>query len=420
MRLRGRAVRLSLSLAALLTLSGCWDRTEVNDIAIVQGIALDSAGHGQIEVTVSIAIPAQVTPPGATGGSGEQGPPASNRAATARTVTEAMNFLQEKLSRRLFFAHNAVILIGEELAKEGVNPHMDFFARHRQNRLRTPIAVVAGRAADVLATTFPIELNVPVGIQEIERQQLAPFTDLRRFLQALVSEGEEPFTAVVHVATGGTAAPGTLRVPPDSAPEQRDPSQPRVAGAAVFRGGHLAGLLNETEARGILWARGELRTAITTVPLGDANRWVGFELIRASANLEPRVVDGRIVMRVDIKSEHDLVENPAGVDNASPKVIGLLEKALAREIETNVRRAIDKVQKELASDVLGFGEQLRRVHPDVWTEVRASWDELFPQVEVEVQVSAVVRRTGLAARPLSVRVEGLITYEELRTMLEGE
>ena len=59
---------LIVALVLSLVLGGCWDRIEVNDLAIVQGVALDRASEGMIEVTVSIAAPARITPPGAQQG----------------------------------------------------------------------------------------------------------------------------------------------------------------------------------------------------------------------------------------------------------------------------------------------------------------------------------------------------------------
>src|SRR5690606_10571449 len=82
--------------------------------------------------------------------SGEgQGPPATNKSATGRTVSEAQTRLQKMLSRQLFWAQNAVILIGEDLAREGVADVLDFFTRSTQPRLNTALAVAVGRAKDV-------------------------------------------------------------------------------------------------------------------------------------------------------------------------------------------------------------------------------------------------------------------------------
>ena len=280
----GRRLCISLWLCATMMLAGCWDRIEVNDLAIVQGVAIDLMPDGLIQVTASVAIPARITPPGATGGGGQTGPP-TNKSGTGRTVSEAFTRLQEKLSRRLFWGHNSVLLIGEDLAREGIAGALDFYTRNRQPRLSTTLAVTPGRASDVLAATLPIELNVPIGIQEIERLQFAPFVDVLGFLRLLHAEGIEPCTGLVHVVTGGVPEPGTLRSP--EGPEH-DPSQPSVFGAAVFRRDRLVGLLSEEEARGLIMIRGELGIIYVLVPIGSEERWVSFALFRHHNRIVPR------------------------------------------------------------------------------------------------------------------------------------
>ena len=41
----------------MFLLSGCWDQKELNDLALIDGVGIDKAKDGQVEVTVSIAVP---------------------------------------------------------------------------------------------------------------------------------------------------------------------------------------------------------------------------------------------------------------------------------------------------------------------------------------------------------------------------
>lgn len=410
-----RIVRAAAALAVLLAaslLSGCWDRIEVNDLAIVHGVALDRSPEGEVELTVSMAVPAQIKPPGAPGGEG-QGPPATNKSATGRTVSEAQTRLQKMLSRQLFWAQNAVILIGEDLAREGVADVLDFFTRSTQPRLNTVLAVAVGRAKDVLATTLPIELNVPSGIQEIERLRIGPFITLRRFLTLLLNEGVEPFVGLVHVTTTGAPEPGSIGSPQPVSSAREGPTQPSMRGAAVFKGPRLVALLTEEETPGLHWAQGDFAIQTVEVPMGDG-KWVGFNVIHQSRRLVPAVKDGEITMRLEVKAETALVDNQASVDADDVAVVRLLEEKLASEIERSVRHTLDKVQREAQSDILGFGAAVRRAMPAVWEQVKASWDELFPEIPVEVVVDARILRTGLTSRSLTVPRSRATSLRELR------
>ncbi|WP_231699402.1 Ger(x)C family spore germination protein [Limnochorda pilosa] len=412
-----------LSLVALAS-GGCWDRTEVNDLAIVNGVALDRAGPDSLELTIALAVPARITPPSSPGGGGAQLPPTTTRATQGRTVPDALSYMQEKLSRRLFWAHNAVILIGEDLAREGVSPVIEFFSRQREARLRTVIGVVPGRAKDVLAVVTPLQPITPTAIRDIQSFRTSVMTTVLDFAAALSAEGQEPIAARVQVVHSGAAEPGMLEAPQDGGNAgpmiQKDPPQPAVTGAALFKGDRLVGFLDDVETRGVLWLRNELQRATITVTLGDPRRRVSFYLVRAESTLTPRFHGDRVVMQVKVFTEGDLSENAAGVDASDPAVIRLLQQEVAESVAERIRRASEKVQKGFRTDVFGFGEAVRRADPRRWEELKHRWEQVFPEVELDLDIQAFIRRTGASDKPLGVKERGLLDAGDLREMLEGK
>ena len=53
-----KKILLLLSICvSILFLSGCWDRVEVNDLAIVTATAIDKRDDNQIELSIQIFIP---------------------------------------------------------------------------------------------------------------------------------------------------------------------------------------------------------------------------------------------------------------------------------------------------------------------------------------------------------------------------
>lgn len=61
-----RALVFLLVSINVVILGGCWDREEINDIAIVLGIGIDRVKNGNIRLTVEIAVPRVI-------GSGQMG-----------------------------------------------------------------------------------------------------------------------------------------------------------------------------------------------------------------------------------------------------------------------------------------------------------------------------------------------------------
>jgi spore germination protein KC len=64
---------------------------------------------------------------------------------------------------------------------------------------------------------------------------------------------------------------------------------------------------------------------------------------------------------------------------------------------------VEKIQKEFKTDVLGLGLTLKQRHPSVWRLYEGKWDEVFPEVEVEVAVGSRIVSTGVLSRPGRMR-----------------
>jgi spore germination protein KC len=53
------------------------------------------------------------------------------------------------------------------------------------------------------------------------------------------------------------------------------------------------------------------------------------------------------------------------------------------------------VQKELRTDIYGFGSEFHRRFPRWWREAEERWDDLFPELPVEIKVEVALVSSGL-------------------------
>ncbi|WP_041613469.1 hypothetical protein [Paenibacillus sp. JDR-2] len=113
-----RTLKGILLFIVVFTLSGCWDRMEINDIAFVTGTALDVMEDGSLFCTLQVAIPGSKEGAGG-GGKGESGS-FYVISATGKSGNEIHRALQKKSSRQLFYSHRSVVLISERLARQGI------------------------------------------------------------------------------------------------------------------------------------------------------------------------------------------------------------------------------------------------------------------------------------------------------------
>jgi spore germination protein KC len=371
----------------LILLSGCWDRTEVNDLALIVGLGIDQTKNGEIRLTVEIVVPKSVGGGGQVmGGGGAGGGETIIKSGTGVTVADAISNLQEKLSRRVFWGHTKVIVFGEKAAKAGIRQHLDFLSRNPEARLRSNVLVSKGTAKSVLELVPPIEQSSSEVLRELSESQLLLRVTVKDVLQMLSGD------------TGAAALPMVKIKPPEKG-KQEQQTVAFIQRTAIFKKDKMIGDIDDQLTRGVLWLRNEIKEAnITITPKGEKGN-ITATLIRAHTELIPKYEKGKWKMIVKATAEDDIILNGTKLDLLNPKYTKMIEKELENEMNKRIRNTLKKVQKEMKADIFGFADIFHRKYPREWNRVKNRWEEIFPTVEVVVKTKAYVRRPGIDTAP---------------------
>jgi spore germination protein KC len=390
-----RIMTLFIVIVPLLT--GCWSRHEINDVAIVLGVALDKAENGKLRLALLIAVPKASG--GASGSSQGSSSTKSTFMASAEgeSIMEAYRIIQEKVSREIFFAHGRVIIVGEELARDGVSSILDFFSRHRQSHLRNYLLFTKGEAVDILQSSPQFESALAEEIREKEKTGTGVRVQIREFWGRMLSEGEEPVAAQVSNLPVETVSQNERK---ESGTSKRTPT---ITGAAVFRGDRLVGWLNDKETRGILWIRNEIESGVVAVsiPNDKGGGRIGAQIWKVSTKVKPIFHNGKLKIKIEAYGEVEIFENSSKLDLGNPTVLDTLQSMLEKDVQTRIQLTLDKAQKELKSDIFGFGQAVYRSYPKKWeTYYKKRWNTIFPNIELEIDPHITVQGTGFTTKPV--------------------
>ncbi|MGE5573678.1 MAG: Ger(x)C family spore germination protein [Bacteroidota bacterium] len=401
-----RAAALLLVPAVMATATGCWNRREIETVGFVLAAGIDEAREeGKIQLTVLIAKPFAIGAGMGTHGTTEE-KPFWVVSSTGYTVFEAVRNLLSQSPRRPFWAHNRFIVVGEEFARKGIGDVLDLFRRDGESRLRVWMVVAKGaKASDLLQTEFEIERMPPEGAKgllEAARTGLSTVGEdmLNDFLQRLEGEGIDPIATRAEIVP----RPQEFDIRGELKREKIGGSL-RLTGAAVFRNDRLVGWLNKPETRGFNWITGKVRSGIIVIEKpGEEGKFIGLEILRAKGAFKPEVRDGRVTVTVKVEAEANVGDIQGFIDLLkSPELWASMERRMATVIENEVLAAVAKAQ-ELGSDIFGFGAELNRRDPKKWAgEFRDRWDEEFRDIDVQVEVKAKLRRSGLVLRSTRIR-----------------
>ncbi|WP_085992236.1 Ger(x)C family spore germination protein [Oceanobacillus senegalensis] len=368
----------------MLILTGCWDRVEVNDVAIVTGTGVDKTGDGEMELSVQIIIPKAP--------SGGQGDKLSIvEQSTGKTITDVNSKLQQKLSRKLFVGHNSVLFIGEKKAEEGIHDVLDVFARHPFERLRTYVFVTKDKPIDLLAVTPDLERTSSEVARELAKGKTGLSVTVKDVLQMLNAKGRSAALPILKIDKGSQGSANLS-----------------LSGTAIFNNGKLVGEIDDAMTRGVLWVRNEIETANVTVSPENGEGLITFEILEADSKLIPIIDKGKWKLTVRTTSIDDVLENNSNLNIMNPEILKKLENQMQKDIEERIQSALEYVQKDLKSDIFGFDEAFHRHYPDEWAKVEDNWEEKFSEIEVKVQSSVTIERPGRSTTPQGIPKDEVI------------
>lgn len=390
MRRIGRiAVRLCAMLLTALMLTGCWSGHELDELAIVMGVAFDKdEQEGAVEMTAQIVKTGEIrSSTGAIMNAEEKA--YWNVTKSGEDVFELFREFTMQISRRIYSPHNLVIIWSEEVAREGVEDYIDIFLRDHENRLNEWVFVARGSGREVLEVEPNLESIPALKIANLLEQysatsETAP-VKLIDFLRAYTNETCAPIMPILNIS--------------DMEGEQIV----SIDGTAVFDEGKMVGELNAEETRGVLWVRGAVKGGI--IPVGMPNGKVEVEISSTSTVSDVEILeDGTIEVSLKIV-QNGVAATQTGTDDLSDEeVLEILEKGTAEEINKEIQGAIAKGY-EYGTDIFGFGIAVYRKYPQKWEEIKDNWSQELPKVVVKTTVECNITGSGRILKSLKADKE---------------
>ncbi len=360
-----RAMVYLLLLGITISLTGCWNGRELRNLAFVLAMGIDSSPKtNEYEVSFQVVIPGSVAA-GITGGGGTLTTPVIIYTGTGNTLFSAIRNASKKVPRQLFFAHLQLVVIGEELAKQGIEDLFDFFERSKEPRLTTMVLVARGSEAKPVISTLTSLEKIPANsvAGKVKMSSILLSENYRieiyEVLKGLVSQGVPLINGVKLI---GNPDKGMNK----SNVEQSDPAaEVIIQGMAIFKNGKLKGWLDDGEARGTTWILNKMASTIVELDYKEKKNAIGVEITRSMTELHAETKNGKPIIHIHVKEEGNLNEVQIPIDLSDVSVIGDLENEWEIKTKNEVMSAVKAARKE-KSDFLGFGDAVNRANPKLW------------------------------------------------------
>jgi len=365
-----RKIPILLLITILTTaLAGCWDASDVDKLAFPLCAAYDlhtGGNTGRKQVDVTTLIPSL---------SPEAPSKVHIQTLSERTTAYARQPRNYYDADEYLPGINQVLIIGDDLVRKGFKNYLDTLRRIPGVTGAMLFAVADGRGEDILKTpakNFPN--NGIYLINLLEDAQRKSFTPTVRLFELFVNlgPGKNPVLPVVK--------------------SNRD--RVIINGTALFRKDRLIYLCNTDETRTLMMLRGLKAQGYYPFVLqekGQEER--GTIFVGNSRKVKIKRQGDEFTYLINIKIQGIIVEHLNHPQSLDRECMACIEDSVARSIEGECWRFLDKMQNELKTDCIDINKYAlakwrRELTPIIDRE------EFIEQAQIKVQVEVHLENAG--------------------------
>ncbi|MCV9885375.1 Ger(x)C family spore germination protein [Metabacillus halosaccharovorans] len=390
---------------SVVFLSGCWDSLDIEKRAVVLGIAIDKTNeeHGKeeenvshlsnsfprpdnemIKITAQIAVPGKI-PLGPESGGGDSDP-VWILEVVGHTMDDALANLEQEISDDIFLGHLRIIIISEELARDGVERINDFFRRNSEVRRTAWLAISKGEASQFMKITPTFERVPGLYLSSMFENAVDlgkfPSDFIGEFWTILSSKGQDSFLPYISI---------------------KKEENVQIKGLAYFSGEKMVGISDPLEIGFFMAVLGNGKGGYGVfVQTPDSEDYVMVRISSRVVKIDTKIKDDQpeITVNINYEAEIDEKDAPEYVEIDDSKILKKIEEVTSKNTVESIQTFIKNTQEQ-ESDIFGFGEHIRAKHPRFWdTKVKTpeKWHSLYRDLNVTVNCTTKIRRIGMKAK----------------------
>lgn len=366
----------------MTTLSGCSSAEavlpyahEIEDAVLMGALGIDLGS----ESLDGVAVTASSSGRSGTGDSpGQELVILSSR---AETVTAACAKMQTFGSGFIFYGDVEQVLVGEALAKRGIETLLTNMIWDPELRLECHIWIIrGGKAADILFDASG-DGGAPDRLSAIELDADLLAIPTPRVGRAVLAD---------LLDNGCTLLPALVRMPARTGDGAKGEHAVASGGYAVLRDSALVGWVEGTQTLGVDLILEESNGRMLEFTTPSQER-VALKLSGVKTKFEPVFQEGLLVgLSIACELEAQVAEL-RGRDSLSEDSRSWLEEALKREAHTQLRSVLDLAQS-LDADYLHLGRKAALSAPREKAVMEGTWTQAFPDLEISLSVTGKVAR----------------------------
>jgi spore germination protein KC len=379
-----------LILITSLLLVSCSNYKELNSVSIVVAMGVDYIPKdNQYNMVLQIINPSAIASV-----TGSIGTPVISLEQKGRTISEAARNVTKSVSRSNIYSHVALVVIGENLAKEKtLNYIFDVFERDSKIRVNIPVVIARNDSVSHVMNNLPALDKLPaksiVGKIKNTSSLLGENQEIqmRQVISAISSSGREP---VVNgaILENETKTSETL----DNFSSVKS-SYNKIEGLGVIKKGRLVGWLDGPPAKSVQIIDNAIKETNVQIKCSK-KEYDSMELTRVKTDTKVKMKGKIPIINIKVKSiaiiDEVLCNDNFDQAKTLKKYELLSEKAIKQTLDEGIKKA-----QGYGADIFGFGDKLHLSDPKVFKKYEKNWNDQFQKAKVNIDVDVQINNVGM-------------------------
>ncbi|OUM88546.1 MAG: spore gernimation protein GerC [Bacillus thermozeamaize] len=352
-----------LIVPALLSilLTGCWDKIELNQLALVSMIGADIEPESGIK-TIYYQVINPLSGASAMGTTGGDQAPVYTYKISGRSFGEIRSNVYQRLPRRLFVAHYKAVVVSERAAEHGIRDIVNYIEVQQNARSSIPMLVADGSISKIMKTYTPLESlpsdSVESRLRFLAEDSLFIGKHIRvKDVSERMQQSRPVVLPLIREAAGSSFHDSGKR----AAEIDANKGIFLIGGGAVIQNYRLAGRLNENDMIWYHLLTGETGEQKIMLKVGGKQVTVVMKPVRFDQAAAYRRNKPVVSIRLDLELSTSLATE------SIPRTwedVEQLEREVKEQITDGLYAFYNKT-KEKGWDLLGLKETVRRHLPQL-------------------------------------------------------
>lgn len=379
---------LLISALILLTATSCLKKNELNEVAIVQAIGIDTSTEG-FKLTLQIYSPKGAGSSTAIDTSKNNSTSITAEGETIAAAIKNATLLQGKV---IFTGHNRIIVLGRELCLSGIEGIFSYFNRSTLTRQNVQMLMSQTTAEDIVT-------------QNLEQGILAAET-IENMLQNSDENGLSYQCLYYELAKNMSTMEGTGAIPTIKKPEPpsaeksgsdgeniQNVNKLTISDTAIFKDYKLVDTVNSGYTRGLLLLENKLSESGVVCSTEDFGK-VSINLYDCKTRLSTADDLGGFTLSGTLYGRLDEVMRGTAV-SLNTADIEALERSCEDIISAEITDSFNKIIKGDKSDILHLSDLILKKDANLWKEFKQNPDDNFAKMKINTDIKIKIIRVGL-------------------------